>query len=401
MRVSRRRAWRGRSHAGATPAARSARCGAAFALAALGALAGCSEQGVVRVLDGRMVEGRFIDEHAYALYAVAAEAEARGDHALALRAYEAAAEQDPESPEIWTRVGAVRCMPEASGRVARAEAEEAFERAEARDQEYEPLWRERARCALAAGHAEEARAFAARAEALDPNRDETVVLHALALEKSGRPQAARRALVALTLRHERSVPAWRALAELARRSGDADLAESASSTLARLTRGTALDPRPAPPGALAEIDAALLRGDLPAARRRATVARLAAAELALRAAALGRVEPARAQAELVLGADPADPAARIALAVAADLAADEATVVRVLRELPPARDASLVSASPLARLLYAELLQRRVGAEAARAFLGAEPLETTGGDGLIQRVDRRLQARLGSPPAVH
>ena len=389
-----------RSDAGAASSVRASRAGALI-LAALAAVAGCAEPGVVRVLDGREVEGRFIDERAYALYAVASEAEARGDRALALRAYEAAAEEDPESPEIWTRVGAVRCSPDADGRVARGPAEEAFDRAQSRDEEYEPLWRERARCALAAGHAEEARVAAARAEALDPNRDETVVLHAQALEKSGRPDAARRALVALTLRHERSVPAWRALADLARRTGDADLAESASRTLARLTRGTTPDPRPAPPGALAEVDAALLRGDLAAARRRGTVARLPAAELALRAAALGRVEAARAQAELVLGADPGDAAARIALAVAADLAADEATVVRVLRELPSARDASLVAASPLARLLYAELLQRRVGAEAARAFLGGARPEPAGGDGLIQRVDRRLQARLGTPPAVH
>ncbi|MEJ7734570.1 MAG: hypothetical protein WKG00_35910, partial [Polyangiaceae bacterium] len=81
--------------------------------------------------------------------------------------------------------------------------------------------------------------------------------------------------------------------------------------------------------------------------------------------------------------------------------ADEVTVVRALRELPPARDGSLGAASPLARLLYAELLQRRVGAEAARAFLGAVSPEASGGDGLIQRVDRRLQARLGTPRAVH
>src|SRR6185503_17134008 len=102
-------------------------------------------------------------------------------------------------------------------------------------------------------------------------------------------------------------------------------------------------------------------------------ARVTASELAARAAALGRGEIARSQAELVLGADPADGTARVALAVCADLAGDDPALARAMAELPPARDARLVAVSPLARLLLAELLSRRVGGEAAQAWLGTHP----------------------------
>ncbi len=74
----------------------------------------------MRLVDGRPVAGRYIEESAYALYLWAADAEARGDLAAAQRGFEQAALADPESPEIWTRIGALRCRAETSGRPYRA-----------------------------------------------------------------------------------------------------------------------------------------------------------------------------------------------------------------------------------------------------------------------------------------
>jgi Tfp pilus assembly protein PilF len=362
-------------------------------LAVAPALSGCPEAGVVRVMEGREVEGRFINERAYALYAVGAEAEVRGDLPTALRAYDAAAAEDDGSVEIWTRIAAVLCR--AGDAVGAADA---FERATGYDAEYEPLWRERARCELSRGRADQAVRAAQRAVELDPDRDETVVLHAQALERAGKRQDARRALVALTIRHNRSVEAWRALYEHARRTGDTAWADRAARQLRELApmraRGGADGAPLRPP--LSEIDAALAADDLPTARRRAKAARVTASELAVRAAALGRSATARAQAELVLGADPSDGAARVALAVAADLTREDAVLARAMAELPPARDGTLNAVSPLARLLFAELLQRRVGGEAAQAWLGSlAPRPAPPDDLLLAQVDQRVQAKLG------
>ena len=359
------------------------------------ALAGCSEIGVVRVMEGREVEGRFINERAYALYAAGADAEVRGDMDGALRAYGAAAEEDQKSPEIWTRIGALRCQRDPDG------AREAFDRAAGYDAEYEPLWREQARCALGRGKLEEALLAASRAVELDPDRDETVILQASVLEHLKRPEDARRALDALIARHPRSAEAWKARYAFARRTGDVVASEEAARRVRELAPSLAddMEKSVAPLSALGEIDAALARGELPLARRRARSAHMTAGELAVRAAALGRADLARDEAGVVLAADPTDANARVALAVAADLARDEAALAAAMSGLPAPDDRSLVPPSPLARLLLAELLDRRVGAAAAQAWLGAaQKGSPADADPLLARIERRVHERLVARP---
>lgn len=364
---------------------------AALAVWALSALTvACAEPGVVRVIDGREVEGRFVNDRAYALYAVGADAEARGQWDAALSSYGAAAEED-DSAEIWTRIGAVACRASSASR-SKVEADAAFDRAQARDADYEPLWRERARCDLATGDVAAAHAASTRAVELDPDRDETVVLHATVTERLGRAADAQRILEGLVTAHPGSVQAWQGLYDFARRRDDAALRRAAARRLRELapTQAAALEKIEVSLTPLAEVDAALARGDLATARRRAKAARLVPADVAARAAALGRSALAREQAELVLGADPSDATARVALAVAADLTHDDATVARAMSGLPP----SIAGASPLARLLFAELLDRRVGADAALAWLGTDAEGAAEADAIDPLVDAaRARAR--------
>jgi tetratricopeptide (TPR) repeat protein len=307
-------------------------------------LGGCAKPEVVRVLDGREVTGRYIGEEAYALYARAAEAEARGDFVAAARLYGGAAGEDDTSAEIWTRLGAVRC----AARGAAGDADAAFAKAEALGPDYEPLHREQARCALARGRTADALREATRARQLDPERVETAELHAEALERAGRRDEAKQELEALVARHPASRSAWAALAALAERMGDHGTA--ARATAAR----RALEERGTSDATIADVDAALSAGDLATALRRARAAHVVASEVAVRAAALGRAGEARAAAELVVGADPSDASARVALAVAADLAHDDVALGHALDAMPE----RTTPPSPLARLVYAELLAR-------------------------------------------
>ncbi len=107
--------------------------------------------------------------------------------------------------------------------------------------------------------------------------------------------------------------------------------------------------------------------------------------------ALGRPAIARAEAELLLSADPADASARIALVAAADLAGDLSLLSRAMNGLP----SRSTPPSPLARLLFAVVLDRRVGAGAARAWLGVEPSIPTG-DALLDATAARVRARIGA-----
>jgi Tfp pilus assembly protein PilF len=354
-------------------------------------LAGCAELTVPRVVDGQVIEGRFVSEHAYAFYARAAEAEAAGDRRAALAAYAAAIEEDPESPEIWTRVGALRCASVET----RAGADSAFERAAELDPESGPLALEEARCALARGDVALALARAERALALDPDADEVSLFLASALSAAARPADARRVLEALVVRLPASTVALRELTAAADRAGDRPAALRAARLLRELAPDTTatLEQRFPELRPLAEVDAALALGDLAAARRRARAAALAPADLAARAAALGRAEMARDQAALVAAADPSDATAAIALATAADLLGDEGGLARALDAAPRAG-----IPSPLARWLYADLLLRRVSADAARALL--EPLEPPAGDDpLLARLAGRVRAELDAADA--
>jgi tetratricopeptide (TPR) repeat protein len=386
---------------------------ALLAAGAVGAVSGCAEPSVVRVINGHQVTGRFISGAAYALYARAVQEEASGgDLSRALAALKEAAEEDPASVEIWTRMGALYCRAH-PGNVAHGE--EALERAEAIDPGYAPLFRERARCSLSA--ADQASTPGARRQrldaglraaeqaiALDPEDLPAQSLTAELLSRVGRDGDARRLLLAFAIRRPSSLAAVRALSDFGHAHRDEALLRRAR----RRSRELGAEP---PRGAaarspLAEIDEALARDDLPAAQRLAHRAHLPLSELAVRAAALGRIATARSQAEILVGADPSDTSARIGLAVAADMAGDPAALTAALAELPRG-DAIppilippiLTPPSPLARLLFAELLARRVGPDAARDFLG--PFNNArAGDELLARIERRVLPRLSqaAPP---
>ncbi|EYF02788.1 tetratricopeptide repeat protein [Chondromyces apiculatus] len=362
---------------------------------ALGTAAGCAAPTVTRSVNGELIEGRFVSTRAYALYAIGAVAEAEGNLRLALEAFSEAAGDDGESAEIWTRIGAVRCK-------LGGDAEGAFEKALGRDGDYEPLFRAQARCALHRGQEEKALGFAERAVALDPEQEAAWLLLAELLEKRGRVVEAQRVLRGWLRERPGSVEGWMQLAGLSRRAGDE------AGALAAARRAVALSPRYAGgfaqemPGftPLRQVDEALGRGDLEAARRFARKARVSAAELSVRAAALGRVAEARTQAALVVGADPASSSARIALAVAADLAGDAAGLREALGGMPEAGEA-VTPPSALARLLFAELLARRVDEDAARAWLKEMPegREDALTAGVAERVRRRLSRAEGGGSA--
>lgn len=344
-------------------------------------LAGCGGSSVVRLVDGRPEVGRFIGPEAYALYGRGASAEAQGDVTGALRAYQAAADADPESPEIWTRLGALRC------REALSVALPELARAEAADPSFGPLHRERARCLLAHGRVTEALAASRRAVALDPEDLEASLVYASALERAGRSEEARLALRALTVSHPGAVGPWRALAGAARRAGDVGLTREAAERADRLSPSRE-------PVTLGQVDAALLAGDMDAALRLSRRAHLASADIAVRAAALGLVDAARERGALVLGAEPANASARIAVAAAADLSGDTAALAGAMRRVP----ARSTAPSPLSRVLFAEVLARRVGVDAARAWLDALPETGSAGDdpvlaAAVERVRKRLATR--------
>ncbi|WP_438030877.1 tetratricopeptide repeat protein [Sorangium sp. So ce233] len=376
----------------------AARLSPLASLALLAAFAGCAAPRVARSVDGQILVGRHIDARSYALYAIGAEAEARGDLATALQAYELAEESDPDSADIWTRIGSARCH---IGQ--QAAADDAFARARAIDADYEPAHREHARCDLSAGRLEAALGRVERAIQLDPERDDGLLLRAEILRRLGRTDDARRALRALLVRRPRSADAWRALHATAVVSGDRASAEQAARRLRELAPpGVAAGRPPASLGPLAELDEALVLGQLRRARRLARDADLPPAEVAVRAAALGRAGEAREQAELVSGADPASASALVALAVAADLTGDVDALTRATDALHAAAASGgpAVPPSPLARLLFAELLFRRVGRDAALAWLG--PLPPPGaGDPLSREVAQRVQRELaGGAPAA-
>lgn len=332
---------------------------ARFALLALCAslLPAClGNESVVRVVDGEVHEGRFIAPSAYAAYGEGALLEAAGRDQEAEAAYVRAAESDGDSAEIWTRIGALRC------RARRAGAAGAFARAEALDDSYAPLWLARARCAVTEARQADALRLAERALALDPDAEDTSLVLASIYDRAGRADAAGRLLAGLVARDPRSQAAWRALLDHARARGDAVAARQATSALEHLA--------PAAPGEATSgnaVDAALHDGGLAAARRAALASHIAPGELALRAVAEGMPGLAIEQARSVLAADPDDPDARMALLFAGDLAGDQATVARSLEEL----SRKPVAPGKLAAELMAELLQRRIGTDATRAWQAA------------------------------
>lgn len=266
------------------------------------ALCACAHHGKTqRVVSGHTLEGEYISPDAYASVLHAELLLAQGQYPEALRAYQDASDYAHDSVSLWTRVGALGC------RLGASDAERAFARAERIDARFEPLWRERARCALSQNHPRAALNAARRATALDPLRHEATELVARALSRLGQPDAAERWRHALLLGRELTTATATRLDQQAPASVDP------SSRL--------LDEPGAPHcnGGVEQLDAALRRDDLFTARACAVALHVRPAELALHALELGLPSAAFAQAQLVLSANPLDTDARVAALCSSDL----------------------------------------------------------------------------------
>jgi len=321
--------------------------------------------GVTRVVDGRAQEGPFIGPENYAAYARGAQFEAQEQYPEAERAYTEALELDPNSVGIWTRLGSVRC---AGGK---SNAESAFERAELLEPDFAALWYERGRCSLRRNAPREANQAALRALSLDPLHLPTTTLVVESFVQLKQAKSALRYLdAAIALYpHVSALTHWKhAIVD---------------------GRGSADPSRGGPPPALAELDRALLNDSTDAARELALELDLAESEMAARSVALGKTKAGLEQAEHVQKADPADGTAWVTLLSSADLLRDDALYEATLNALSE----EPTTPSSLAVVLFGELLKRRVGADAARAWLSAA--EARAADNPLAREQlRRLESEL-------
>lgn len=284
------------------------------------------EPRVVRSVDGVATEGRFIDANAYALYAVAASREARGQWAEALDLYQRAAELDSRGPELRTRIGAVAC------KLRQLElADRSFAAALRADDGYGPLWFELGQCRKARGDLKGARDAALEALRLDPERVETTLLAADAAELLGDHATAWRLRDALATHAPDSLSATQGILSAATRAKDAARIARARRQLAELQlRSAAAPEQQGLPAALSALE----RGDVTTAKR---------------------------LAEQLLDADPSNGDALVVALCAADLQEDHATFARLLERARHSGSA----ASPRVLGILESLLARRVSAQAA------------------------------------
>lgn len=284
------------------------------------------EAPVARSVDGVVTEGRFIEPEAYALYAMAALREARGQWADALATYQRALDLDDRGPELRTRVGALACKLRQD-----ALAERSFRDAERAAPDYGPLWYELALCRRSRGALAEAQSAALEAVRLDPERAEASLLAADIAEQRGDRALAWRLRDALATHAPSSVAVWRALRDAAARGRD-------PARLSRAERG------------LAEL-----------ASRTASAPALVGVPRALRALREGDLATARREAELLLGADPGNGDALVIALAAADLRQDH----EGFESLLATRSVAGSPASPDVMQALRGLLARRISAQAA------------------------------------
>lgn len=328
---------------------------------------GCRRTEVVRVVDGVESPGRFISDRAYAAFLVGAESEARARYEDALSAYVQAARSDPDNVEVFSRMGWLFCMLDQAD-----QAREAFDAAIERDPGYEPTWRRMARCAERQGRTEAAVEASSRAVAMDPSRDETVLLHARLLTVSGRQPEAWPWLREVALRSPGSQDVWEAIAEHAAETRPA-WAMEARRRLAAMERRRGPHPTELRGGGWHDVDEALVAGDLDEARRRARRAHLDGRLLGARAILAGRPTLALAEAKLRFEADPGDLRARVVLALAADLTGDRDLAVEAIAGI----ETQAERLDRVGRALFAELVLRHAGRDAAALWLGVDPVEMT------------------------
>jgi tetratricopeptide (TPR) repeat protein len=357
-------------------------------LLALVAAACTTSATVTRAVDGRLVRVRYIEQEAYAAYLNAAILENRGDLDAAEAAYGEAIGRDPKSAEIWTRIGVVRCKKIKLGREG-ASPWDAFRRADEIDPEMEESATARARCHLDLGEIHPALAAARKAVALDPNRMEPAALLALILERAGQIDSARLWMDGLALREPGSVEAQTAMIDFATRTGDRSRRIAAAEARGQLRREGFVEADGSRRRAtIGEIDEALVHGNVSAARGLASAAGVGAAALALRATAIGQTAFASEQAEIAADADPSDSDARIAAAVAADLARDDVALAKAVTGLAT----GMTAPSPLGRALLLELVERRCVLRAVAE--PAERLDRSTADPLVVKVVERARSEV-------
>jgi tetratricopeptide (TPR) repeat protein len=316
---------------------------------------------VTRVADGETIEGRAIEPEAYAAYLRASVLEARGDAPGAVAELERALDEDPESPEIVTRIARLLCAHGGGSREAAEEALDSFDDALALDATYAPAWLGLAECRERRGNRAGALKAAQFAAYYDPSSSAATRTVARLLFALGRPDEAFTWLEALVTLFPMSREAEQALLDAAVERNDRAREKRARSALAAL--GTA--DRKARDTAL---DEAIRRDDLAAARPLAISLSIRPSSLAL--LALERSAPSLAleQARLVLAADPSDSDAWIAALAAADELGDGAAFSEALRMLDP----DPLPPTPRALEILAKLVERHGGPEGAAALGGAQ-----------------------------
>jgi tetratricopeptide (TPR) repeat protein len=358
------------------------KCGNCFRWAAsVAVLAGVTGCGggtpVTRIVDGRAEAGRAVDEEAYAASLRAGIFDATGDRDRALDELERALAADPESPELLARYGSVACGAERSSPPRPASALSAFSRALALDPTYAPAWLGRARCLELLGREPEALAAAELAAAYDPEHVGATELVARLLFAFGRKTEAWSWLDGLATLAPESPEAQRALLSAAVRLRDREREQRARRALAAL--GVRL-----PGDAVQELERAIVRGDLPAARRAAISLHVPSGTLAV---LLARRAPelALSEGEAVLRADPSASDAWIAALAAADVLGARERFAALL----PLLDANPLPPSRAALALLGELVQRHAGDDASRAFARALGDTETRADASDRDTERR------------
>jgi tetratricopeptide (TPR) repeat protein len=388
---------------GATPVS-------AISLALTLVAAGCAHEATVdRSYEGHVVAGRFIEPETYAAFLRGAIAEAAGDAGEALTAYSRAERLDPGRPEIWTRIGAVRCA--ANPRDAGADA--AFERALAVDDADATVWAEKAKCARIRGDEIGARAAAGRASRAslgaspsrlarpdlgesDEAKEDSLVAFTVAAHL---PHAALRALVAWGESHG-EIALWaRALVALARIAPleRDEVAQSAEALAglgavgpARLVAAAAVDASEQPLSsryplaARLAVDEAVARRDPQGVRERATRAHLALDEVAARALLAGDAAMARELASTLVRADPRDDGARVVIAAVEGSAAPMRT---------RNRGAAGGQVSGAAWIALAATRVHARSSERAQVFAGIDHQAIVAGDELVERPAAELASR--------
>lgn len=359
---------------------------------------GCAgDPKVVRVYDGRIVEGPFVPPEAYASYLKGVLAEEAGDLRSALAAYEGATLADDEDPEPFTRIADVRCRLDAKDRGA----DDALAKALALDATYASALAAKARCMAARGNVVEGVALVdgiAPADRRGVSLESLFVRLAAQRADGAADRGARQRAVALTVESGEHAAAWEALIAWGRGKADGELLARGFEGLARVaplrgrevetgalellgTGHTGLARRVAsaladrsrerggqgiqnPTVARLAVDDALLAGDVERAETRATRGHVALSEVAARALILERPEIARTFAREVTAADPT---AGCAMMVSSALAAREGKFPALVKTTTAPRAFTDRPAAACV-LVFAERLTAMDNAESARAW---------------------------------